>query len=641
MIMKSKKVNRKIYLLIIILTGLALGSYIITVKTSPDDFVEEVEQFKDRVSSSPKDCWRWPAKFLKNWMVFKLDRIMDLIFEEKYKWAYMKLLYDVKPKLTGLKTDENEEPWGLCSFYWAWVKCDDLKEEFRIACNALLSHLKLGAEYDDDMTAPSISIVYSGSEFVNDPGKWEILIEDPESGMDEVTIELNGIEEIHDTNLQGVLSLSYDIPVPAIVGINTIVVIATNNDKDFVGDQEISTETEWVELKVPPITIITPEEKTYTEGNGWYFGTYDFESDTVGGDPAGWQVNDFYASEIDIFAFEDDPHQKVIRIKDNEDDWVCETYTYFSSDQTSGTVEWWVMSSDIDGKLKMEFMSNQGYRFDVRIWNHKIMAGGAELIDFEIETWYHIRVDFDCTTHTYNVSINGQLKGKNLEFDPIINTVFCFRLQTEFYTLSGPYYFDALGYSWDDDYSIGDNFRRGLLLSFVTELDLDWIGYSLDSQAPRTILGNTTIPMPDDGSHTIQVFGEDSLGNMYESEIRNFYIDLSVSPITDNSPPIIELDYDGEATTEDPGLWLVNLEDPESGIAEVTITIDGEIYILETNLGGISFKTFDNIPVPNTLGLHVIWIEVKNGAGLIHSIDSGVIIEEPPEDPEPPPIIIL
>ncbi|MFX0026734.1 MAG: hypothetical protein ACFE8M_09980 [Candidatus Hermodarchaeota archaeon] len=634
----NKKTNRKIYLLIILLTGLALGSCTIAVKANISDFTFNIEEFKGEIQNSDDLCWKNPGQNRKDAICKKLTALQELINEENFEEAYDKLLYDIKPKLTGLKTDENEVPWGNGVFEQTWVICENLREEFRVECNLILSEINPLAVYDDDKTPPDILIIYEGGYYVYDPGIWHVDIEDIESGLDEVKIEVNGIVEIHDTDLLGVLSLSYDIPVPAIVGFNTIVVIATNNDKDFIGDQETSTETEWVEIKVPPINIINPEEKEYAEGNGWYFGTYDFESDPVGGDPAGWQVNDFYASEIDIFE-EPSPHQKVIRIADNEDDWVCETYTYFGGDKTSGTVEWWVMSSDINSRLKMELMSSWGYRFDVRIWGDQIRAGTFSQ-PFNIDTWYHIRVDFDCVTHTYDVSINGELKASNLPFDDIISSVFCFRLQTDFYTFSGPYYFDALGYSWDDDYNTGDNYKRGLLLSFDTKLDLDWIGYSLDGQPSKTILGNTTIPMPDLGSHTIQVFGEDSLGNAYESDIRNFYI-------IDQTPPTSSINYYGEGHAGDPGDFAVNVEDLESGLYKVNINLfdaNGDIVdTLEELLGGIETKSYV-IPLPAIVGTYTIVVIATNDdpTGRDTSTSSGSVgIVEEPGPIEPPPIIPL
>ncbi|MFX1277325.1 MAG: hypothetical protein ACFFBP_03515 [Promethearchaeota archaeon] len=271
--------------------------------------------------------------------------------------------------------------------------------------------------------------------------------------------------------------------------------------------------------------IITPENKTYSKPmEGYYPATYEFENDEIGGDPAGWQTNDFGASEIDIYN-SGISHQKVLRIKDNVVNDVCEAYTYFGSNIVSGTVEWWIMSSDMNARLKMELFCNNGHRFDVRLWNTKIISGPKELIYFENDTWYHMRVDFDCGTYTYDVYINGLLMLYNQTFDNMIHSIFAFRLQTDFSTLSGYCYFDALGYSTDPNYEVGDNLEEGLFFSFENREGADWMGYSLDGATNVTIKGNKTLPMiTEKGAHTIQLFWSNASGN-YQSKIREFYID--------------------------------------------------------------------------------------------------------------------
>ena len=42
-------------------------------------------------------------------------------------------------------------------------------------------------------------------------------------------------------------------------------------------------------------------------------------------------------------------------------------------------------------------------------------------------------------------------------------------------------YMDAIGYSWDPNYNIGDNLKEGLLLSYGSNIDLDIINHNADS----------------------------------------------------------------------------------------------------------------------------------------------------------------
>ncbi len=49
------------------------------------------------------------------------------------------MLHDIKPKLTGLKTDENEVPWGNLG---PWIVSEELNDVFKLECNDLLSQIK-------------------------------------------------------------------------------------------------------------------------------------------------------------------------------------------------------------------------------------------------------------------------------------------------------------------------------------------------------------------------------------------------------------------------------------------------------------------------------------------------------------------
>ncbi|GAH42731.1 unnamed protein product, partial [marine sediment metagenome] len=90
--------------------------------------------------------------------------------------------------------------------------------------------------------------------------------------------------------------------------------------------------------------------------------------------------------------------------------------------------------------------------------------------------------------------------------------------QTEVYE-----YMDAFSITGlQDGYEMGDNLNEGLLLSFDNLTALDWMGYSLDFQPTISILGNTTLPLPQDGSHVVQVFGNDTFGTIYGSNMRYF-----------------------------------------------------------------------------------------------------------------------
>ena len=132
------------------------------------------------------------------------------------------------------------------------------QEEFRIQCNQLLEWIILAGQYDDDTTPPEISIIHYGGEgHQEDPGYWNVTVEDLESGVDEVEIIIDGTTYLHALNLNGVQSITYtDIPVSLeeiiSIGIHTIKVIARNNDFDTPDDQEVSAFTTGINIEAPP-----------------------------------------------------------------------------------------------------------------------------------------------------------------------------------------------------------------------------------------------------------------------------------------------------------------------------------------------------------------------------------------------------
>lgn len=290
------------------------------------------------------------------------------------------------------------------------------------------------------------------------------------------------------------------------------------------------------------ITIITPENKTYTEPmSGYYPATYGFENDLVGNNPYEWTVAEQGLQTVEVISSLDG-HNNVLEIFDTESS--TEAYAKaingFSA-QTSGTVEW---SFRRDGFQEYIYM---------RLWknftNIAIVLGSASgnfqyeydgswhvFATCEDNTWYHMRVDFECGTGSYQglladtfyVYIDGTRYGP-YSFFASADDIDSLDLTTRGWGASSDYwgYFDALGYSWDPNYNIGDNLNEGLLLSYDNTTTLEWQAYSLDGLANKTVLGNKTILMPDLGLHKIQVFGNNSLGTIYKSSKRYF----SITPI--------------------------------------------------------------------------------------------------------------
>ena len=83
-----------------------------------------------------------------------------------------------------------------------------------------------------------------------------------------------------------------------------------------------------------------------------------------------------------------------------------------------------------------------------------------------------------------------------------------------------------------------------LFLNIIPEESLSWRGYSINGNDNITFSGNSTIIpnslIQSNGNYSIQVFGNNSVGTMFASEIRHFNINY---PITLKSPLIDEILY--------------------------------------------------------------------------------------------------
>ena len=97
-------------------------------------------------------------------------------------------------------------------------------------------------------------------------------------------------------------------------------------------------------------------------------------------------------------------------------------------------------------------------------------------------------------------------------------------------------FFDAIAFSWDPYYEIGQNMQEGILLSYTTSLELSQIAYLLDDQMKIPINGNKTIPMCSDGDHELQIYANNSVGKLILSNIVFFSLDTTAPEVVVDSP---------------------------------------------------------------------------------------------------------
>ena len=115
------------------------GIFLIAFEEMRQYIIWEIDQFILAIQESPDELWGDPMEQRKNAMLNKLFELRELVLSDLFENAYDKLLHDIKPLLTGLKTDENNIDWGNGIFKNAWVTFED----FKIRCNEILSHLQI------------------------------------------------------------------------------------------------------------------------------------------------------------------------------------------------------------------------------------------------------------------------------------------------------------------------------------------------------------------------------------------------------------------------------------------------------------------------------------------------------------------
>jgi hypothetical protein len=107
------------------------------LKVNPCDLLEDLKQM---VIASPDNCWT--GNNYKGTMDNKIAQCINLCQSEEYGKCYDKLLHDIKPKLTGIKADEEGHIFGNGIFNNPWINCSELQQDFASFIDDILVALK-------------------------------------------------------------------------------------------------------------------------------------------------------------------------------------------------------------------------------------------------------------------------------------------------------------------------------------------------------------------------------------------------------------------------------------------------------------------------------------------------------------------
>lgn len=320
--------------------------------------------------------------------------------------------------------------------------------------------------------------------------------------------------------------------------------------KDLNNESSKFTNKEYPNLSSNEIIIDTPLNITYNEPmDGYYHATYGFENEidrTLGADIL--FLDEYYGQDpwayCDILALTGpvNGHYNVLNMRDPQGGLNTWGVHHIDNPQSSGTIEFFLSSNNPSSgsstkRHYIQFRATDNtiaFQMMIQLHDNKLRyydgSSWQDLYTVTPEVWHHHSIDFDCEAGTngqFNWTISSEAgselaKVENIEFENDLNTIDEIYLGTTVNDHGGTTIWDAFSFSWDPNYQVGDNRNETILLSYDTEMDLDWEGYSLDGQENVTIYGNTTLPILNNGLHSIQLFGNDSMGNDYESDIRYF-----------------------------------------------------------------------------------------------------------------------
>ncbi|MBD3312796.1 hypothetical protein GF352_05075, partial [archaeon] len=201
---------------------------------------------------------------------------------------------------------------------------------------------------------------------------------------------------------------------------------------------------------------------TWLNGSMYYPGTYSFTDDEVGSAPSGWTVDET-GGTVQVIG-DLGAHHKVLELQDTSGSGEVRAKNGFSS-QSSGTIEFWIRKSS---NTKYSFF-NLGYGGNNALYLEFAGDGYVKWVDdsfnshniasYSADTWYHYRIEFDASTD-WHLWIDGQSMDGGAGYGYLVAWMSTFdflRFGTKHSHLDFFNYVDAVGYSWDPDYEVGDN----------------------------------------------------------------------------------------------------------------------------------------------------------------------------------------
>ena len=198
-----------------------------------------------------------------------------------------------------------------------------------------------------------------------------------------------------------------------------------------------------------------------TKAIQYYGATYNFRDDIIGGNPAGWTIDEG-GGTVNIIS-DLDGHKKVVELNDiDAGDTVIMNRTI--TQVANQTIELWFAVNDITttNGFAIQLIEGATRLILIQVDNDDLdyYDGANKSIkdDFiTVNTIIHLKIICDDSNNQFDCYINGILEGNNLSYE---NNSTIGVNQLRFNTGTGDIlkvYIDAIGLSSDPNYNVGDN----------------------------------------------------------------------------------------------------------------------------------------------------------------------------------------
>lgn len=128
--------------------------------------------------------------------------------------------------------------------------------------------------------------------------------------------------------------------------------------------------------------------------------------------------------------------------------------------QITETIEWWWATDDNTREQLFQLMESTALKVSLKIDSGKFWYYSGAWNDTGItatnNTLFHLKLIFDCTTDTYSWYINEQIVANNANFLAVADGIDQIQIFLN-EPVAHSTYIDAVAYSWDTDYTVGDN----------------------------------------------------------------------------------------------------------------------------------------------------------------------------------------